>query len=68
MVKRKGVGISNPNTLGKITPLTLELAIQPLQLIERMHIMPLAIRRLSRSSRNDGPSDSMRLIFPENGL
>ncbi|KAJ5209387.1 hypothetical protein N7449_003766 [Penicillium cf. viridicatum] len=63
----KGSGISNSNTK-KTTPPTLELAIQPLQLIERMHIIPLAIRRLSRSSRKDGPSDSMRLIYPENGL
>lgn len=51
-------GISNPRTLKpKITPLILEMATRPLQLIERMHILPLAIRRLSRSSRKDGPSD-----------
>lgn len=47
-------GFPTPIPWEKLTPLTLELAIQPLQLIERMHIMPLAIRRLSRSSRNDG--------------
>lgn len=61
----KGAGASNPKTLETNPPPgpTLELAVQSLQLIERMYIVPLAIRRLSHSSRKDGPSDIMRLSY-----